>query len=303
MSDTGPTHTYTYFDGNKTDLVASDAVMLTEGTPTPPATLNFTTAYGRNNLGLVTSTTLSGDSAASDDQYLGSYINYSASSFDGNLDLPTGTADAYGHATTTAYNDYLGSPTNVTGPNAGDTTTTQYDALGRVVQVVEDLTGITTTTSYAWDSSQAVSPPSGSSGLAETSVYRVTTLATAKPPITAYFDRLGREVRASKQGFAGQVIFTDTVYDTLGRVAATSLPYLRGSGSYWPQEPFDNLGRISTVTAPNGTVTTNTYLGRATQASVQAGAANETTLTLVDGAGKTVKVWNAKQLGGSHRSG
>ncbi len=59
---------------------------------------------------------------------------------------------------------------------------------------------------------------------------------------------------------------------------------------------------MATVTAPNLTTTTNTYIGRATQVTVDAqnlGGVNpppQTNTTLVDAKGHTVKVWNADNV-------
>ncbi|MGH1469870.1 MAG: RHS repeat-associated core domain-containing protein [Cellvibrionaceae bacterium] len=49
------------------------------------------------------------------------------------------------------------------------------------------------------------------------------------PTITVYYDVLGRELRTETEGFAGENLKLDTVYDELGRVAKKSSPYVSGA--------------------------------------------------------------------------
>jgi RHS repeat-associated protein len=287
FTDSSPQHAYTYW--NSTNLVETDTVTASD------AHLNYaiTNAYSNGDL---TSTSISGDTNASDPQYLPSYAENSYGAYDSNLDLATTAADAYAHATTTVYNEIVGKPSSITDPNGAEITT-QFDPLGRDAVVTDVLTGIVTNTSYAFDSSQSVGAPTGSAnGISETSAFQITAKTTVRPQIIVYYDRLGRPIRTLKQGFAGQNISTDTVYDNLGRVVATSLPYPAGGTAYWTFTTYDTLGRVSRVTAPNGTVTSETYVGRAKQTTITAGSAAEVTVTLTDGKGDTVGVWNADNV-------
>jgi RHS repeat-associated protein len=322
--ETAPVKRYTYWqkDGTTwTPLPATEKVDATDDA------LDLTTTYTHDTLGRVTATSETGHSpnssspvlgSTTDDskiQHIGSFTTASNTAFDGKWDLPTTTQNAYGHTTTVAYHAFLGLPTSVAGPN-NDTVTTTYDALGRVVRVVDAL-GRATDQEYAWTLASAtdwkktvtVTPPSGVTGIASdsgitgvsaitaASVYAIRTTATVQPPVTAYYDRLGRVIRTVKEGFAGQTAVTDTVYNTLGQAIAASLPYdpaKPATGPFWTATTYDALGRVSTVTAPNGTVTTNTYTGRCTTVSVKAtDRAAQANTTYVDAKGRTIKVWNA----------
>ncbi len=292
-TENAPVKSYTYW--NSTPLVA------TETTDAADNTLDLTTTYSRDNLGRVTITGISGHDSPGSPQHVGSYTTSQATAFDSRFDQPTTTKNAYGHATTAVYHDTLGLPTSVTDVNGAETTTT-YDALGRVVRTRNELLGLQTDTTYAWTSAassdwrktQTVSPPSGVDGLAISSVFAIRTKSTAQPATVTYHDRLGRVIRTIKEGFNDQDAITDTVYNKLGQVVAASLPYVSGHTPLWTKTTYDHFGRVSKITAPNGTETTTTYAGRATAVTVKAiDREEQTNVTLVDAKGRTVKVWNA----------
>jgi len=295
-TESAPVKRYTYW--GSTPLVETDTIDATN------SALDLKTTYTRDSRGRVTNTQIE-NTAATGQQAIGSYSISSVPSgaFDNRWDLPTTSrnAEPYLHSTTAAYHPFLGLPTSVTDVN-GAQVTTQYDPLGRATVVTDILKGLVRTTNFAWDTSQVVSPPSGVNGLTLTSAYAVTTVVTVQPTVTSYHDRLGRAIRTSKSGFGGQQVFTDTVYDALGRVAAVSHPYPSGGTKYWTKTTYDLLGRVSTVTAPNGTVTTNAYVGRATKVTVDAPSlggvdpAPQVNATVVDAKGRTVKVWNADNV-------
>jgi RHS repeat-associated protein len=240
-------------------------------------------------------------------------VTYTASSvtaFDSAFDLPTVAFDAYHHETDTAYDRILGLPSSVTDCN-GEQVTTQYDPLGRKTKVRDLLKSLDSDTTYAWTvtsasdwtNTQTVTPPPQCGGLTVSSVYAVrstshpSSLTTTylQPPVTTYYDELGRAIRTIKEGFAGK-IWTDTIYNNLGQVVATSLPYLSSTAPLWTTTTYDALGRVATTLAPNQTSTTNVYKGRITQATIVAPGVSwgtQTNSTLVDAKGRTVAVWNA----------
>jgi RHS repeat-associated protein len=288
-TEAAPVKSYTYWpsDSSPTPLVKTETIDATDNA------LDLTTTYGRDALGRVTSTSITGFNSPGDPRHIDTYTVSTVEAFDPRFDLPTVSKNAYGHTTTTAYHPFFGTPTSVTDVN-GAGTTTEYDALGRVTKVTDVLKGTETNTSYTWDSSVTVSPPSGVAGLTLTSAYRAQTTTTAQPTATAYYDRLGRVIRTIKDGFAGQQTVTDTIYNTLGQVVATSLPYKSGTTPLWTKTTYDALGRVVNVTAPNGTVTTNDYKGRITQVTVDATDREpQTNATYVDAKGRTIAVWNA----------
>lgn len=293
-AETAPSKTYTY-EGN-TPLVKTELVDASAATPAD-ASLSLTTTYTRDARGRITSTSIS-----SPDTTVGSYTVSSVTAYHDTFDLPTGTSDAYGHVTTTAYDSIWGLPRTVTDP-AGVQLSYSYDGLGRVTNQTRTVEGLVLATDTAfsfttsgasdWKKTQTVSGPVG---LSVSSAYAVRTTATVKPATTTYYDRLGRQIRVIKEGYAGQTATTDTLYNPLGQVVAVSNPYASGSTPLWTTTTYDVLGRVATVTAPVGTVTTNTYEGRTTKVTVSGFGGNglsQTNKTLVDAKGRTVSVWNA----------
>ena len=327
-TEKAPKKTYTYW-GN-TMLVASEAI------DPGDAKLATTTTYDRDgdpdHRGRVKSTTIGGYTDANDWQAIGTYEVSGATAFDNRFDRPTTTTGAapYLYKTAITYDPWLGLETSVTDMENGSgtnrpQTTTAYDALGRVTQKKDTFKGLETNTTYAltgggtdWTASVTVTGPAGHTGtsvagvvaLSLTSAYAVQTTAartatgaTYAPTVWTYFDRLGRTIRTVKENFSGKTA-TDTVYNSLGQIIAVSVPYVSGSGTptLWTKTTYDRLGRVSAVTAPNGTVTTTTYQGRATKVAVQAATlggvtpAAQTNATLVDAKGRTVAVWNADNV-------
>jgi len=313
-TEAAPEKSFTYWSNGAipTPLVETETINAS-GTE-----LDLTTTYTRDTRGRVTATQISGYAnagpegatvlgslSAGKEQHIGTFDTSSVEAFDDRFDLPTLAKNAYDHPTTTVYHPFFALPTSVTDANGAEVTT-QYDALARVVQTRDELKDLQTDTSYVWTDPEAedwtatqtvVSPLAEGVALTLSSVYAVRVTTSGAPPVTSYHDRLGRVIRTRKEGFAGQVTLADTLYNKLGQVVAVSLPYLENGTRYWTQTTYDDLGRVKTITAPNGTVTTNTYNGRVTQVTVDAPDREpQTNTTLVDAKGRTVKVWNADNV-------
>ena len=92
----------------------------------------------------------------------------------------------------------------------------------------------------------------------------LTSSATGQPSVTAYFDRLGREIRAETQGFDGTLVRKDTLFDALGRVSHVSLPYLATQAPVWTRFDYDLVGRVRLETDPGGATTATEYSGLTT---------------------------------------
>ncbi|MCT2532888.1 FG-GAP-like repeat-containing protein [SAR92 clade bacterium H231] len=87
------------------------------------------------------------------------------------------------------------------------------------------------------------------------------------------FDNLGRSIRKAAQGFSGTWSYSDTEYDSVGRVLHQSEPYFAGQTSCnsssntskcWATISYDILGRPTSATAPDGSVSTTAYSGLST---------------------------------------
>jgi len=163
--------------------------------------------------------------------------------------FPLSTTNALGHTETYAYDARFGKKTSLTGPN-GLTTTWDYDGFGRRVSETR-ADGTVTTIIYNLDQAP----------------FNVTTYNSGQPWRRVYYDVRGREIRSEVQGFNGTSIFQTTEYDAAGRLWRKSRPYLSGAAPQKTTTTYDALGRVSTVTAPNGGVTYYTYNGLTTTVS------------------------------------
>ena len=101
------------------------------------------------------------------------------------------------------------------------------------------------------------------------------------------FDALARETRTASRGFDGAWVHTDTEYDSLGRVRRVSEPYydeedascgtMAGQTKCWTTTGHDILGRITSSTGPDGSVTRLGHAGFSTTATNALGQMSTTT--------------------------
>jgi YD repeat-containing protein len=82
-------------------------------------------------------------------------------------------------------------------------------------------------------------------------------------PSTTFLDAQGRELRRRVRAFDGDVfVNTDTEYDARGRVKRTSQPYFDGDAVPWNTPAYDDINRVTGLTAADPTQTTTTeYTG------------------------------------------
>lgn len=271
-----------------------------------------------NAYGLLEKTEIEGHTT-SDSYYVGAKrVVSEVLSWDANDVYPEKTENNYGHWSKVVGRDHYGSPTQVNDINDDNETTggtkTEYDALGRITNVHDRLRGLETDTIIGetiasatdYTKTQTVTAPTSfpsdhtdemSDALDLTSKYFEHVDPNNAPATTTYYDRLGRTIRVVKNGYNGQQAIVDTVYDLQGRAVAVSNPYALSATKYWAFTTYDELGRPYLATAPNGTKTTTLYHGRVTQVTVDAtDRTAQTTTTLVNAKGDTVKVWNADNV-------
>jgi RHS repeat-associated protein len=87
-----------------------------------------------------------------------------------------------------------------------------------------------------------------------------------------FVDRLGRERLRSHRALDGRQLFVETSYDAAGRVSRISNPYFgTSSASLLTSFNYDSLGRLRTMTNPDGTSETWSYAGLATTVSDENG--------------------------------
>jgi RHS repeat-associated protein len=211
------------------------------------STMEFSTAYKR---GLLTRTT----TAVPDDT--GGHASVTALTKDSAYDFTTGlitsTQDENGQITNFSYKDdddihidKMNRLRKVTRPDGGWTKYTFNDAVGDMFYTTETQQDATRTLLQR-----------------------------------DYVDGLGRNSRSFLSEGDGNYIVTDKLYDLMGRPLKTSSPYrtaiLGGTvnpatAPYWTSSEYDLLGRVTTLTLPDGSTVTTQYSGIYTTVTDQAG--------------------------------
>ena len=155
---------------------------------------------------------------------------------------------------TTHYSGYnlFGQPTTVTDPR-GNVTSYTYDNWGNLTSVLHP-DGRIKNTVRQW----AVDQDLGS-------LYTVTVSGNASPTQTTWYSSLGQELRTGVKRFNGDIIYTDRQYSSSGRLLRESLPYKTPVDTIrWNTTSYDSLGRVVSVNAASGAVTSYSYNGRTT---------------------------------------
>ncbi|USD21229.1 FG-GAP-like repeat-containing protein [Microbulbifer variabilis] len=132
-------------------------------------------------------------------------------------------------------------------------------------QVVADINGVLAGTAYSdfgksyfkWVETGAFNKTlaadcaiAGCSNGPAGAAYKITTTTFNSSTTVEYFDKLGRQLRSSRTGFAGRWIFEDKEYDELGHVDRQSLPYFSGDTAAWTKFDYDLLGRTEHTDVP-----------------------------------------------------
>ncbi|HYN85379.1 MAG TPA: discoidin domain-containing protein [Pyrinomonadaceae bacterium] len=180
--------------------------------------------------------------------------------YDFSTGLPASTTDANSKTTAYEYNDPFNRPTRVVRPSGGGSTTFRY-------------------TNTAGNPSGAFSVETFTDLDASRTLYEI-----------RFADSLGRASRvfthASGALGSGQESFTtvDTQHDALGRVRRASNAYSSSGWSSavnpsgrWTTSEYDMLGRVVTVTTPDGAAARTTYSGNQTTTTDPEGRARRAT--------------------------
>lgn len=107
------------------------------------------------------------------------------------------------------------------------------------------------------------------------------------------YDGLGRTTQSRQYETATRYILAEKKYDALGRTLATSNPYRPALGEIpvWTTTAYDALGRVSSVTAPDGAKSYTLYHGARTLATDPAQVQR---LSRADALGRLVEVWEVR---------
>jgi len=197
----------------------------------------------------------------------------------------TSTANALNQVETRTFDPRFGAVATLTGPNLLTTSWT-YDTFGRKSSEAR-----ADTTVANWFYERCVDVP-GTCPSFGTPQYRVRVTATGAPTTSTYYDSLNREIRKEAQGFDGTLVWKDTQYDSLGRVAQTSQPYYAGATPVWTALSYDILGRtvqtdepatlagqVRTTIAYSGLVTTFTMSNAGSGTNMPSGVTQTKTNT------------------------
>ncbi|MCF6264533.1 MAG: putative Ig domain-containing protein [Xanthomonadales bacterium] len=253
------------------DPVTGTGILVKEIIEPTDSVLKVETAYDLDNFGNRIKTTVTGAnmspriSTATYDP-LGRFVIQSAREINGEVQT-TQTIDTW---------DIFGNPL-ITRNIDGVVSENHIDDMGRPFARQTE-TGAWTQTISAYGGSvngQALCPASTS--------YHTITTAAGKPEQFQCYDLLGRAIRSGTQSFDGnKYIFTDQIYDNIGRVKWVSQPYYSNSSNavYWNQTAYDALGRTLGQLNADGGISTYEYnnqsainAARACDASLSAGLA------------------------------
>lgn len=158
----------------------------------------------------------------------------------------------------------------------GHETKYAYDVWGRNTSVSYP-DGTVESTSLKWADS-----PAGAAIVSTSS-------ATGQPDLQTYYDALGRELRTGEKRFDGTYLYTDKVYDELGRTQKTSLPFKGSNPTYWNTYEYDSYDRIKVLNYASGKKDIYTYGKLQTRSDIDGIA----TIKTYDASGEVVSIEDA----------
>ncbi|WP_204753891.1 RHS repeat-associated core domain-containing protein [Herpetosiphon giganteus] len=186
--------------------------------------------------------------------------------FSTSISQPTGNTNSPTLNESAGYNYRMGTLTSVTDAN-GIITNAEYDAFGRMVALIKpgDSSTLPTVKAHYEDAKipfhywTETREHSGLSGVRIDS---------------QFYDGIGRKIQTKQESVnASQTIVIDAKYDGMGQVTHQSQPRyvaetstsfweytaIPGTGVNWATTTYDSLGRVLTLTTPDGAKTNNRY--------------------------------------------
>lgn len=165
---------------------------------------------------------------------------------------PQWERNALSQQTGFSYNARVGSVSQEVDPNS-QTADFRHDDFGRkVYEKLADGTDIISTYSYTV------------TGCPARSVYTIQTRtvrgsAQGAPTRFECYDTFDRVVQSRTQDFAGNLVYTDTIYDNLGRIYRTSIPRYSNEAPRYTTFTYDLIKRVTREDKPNGGYVTSVF--------------------------------------------
>ena len=114
--------------------------------------------------------------------------------------------------------------------------------------------------------------------------------ATVAPPSKTFLDTLGRPLLTQATAFDGSASYREREYDARGRLSRVSLPHYASSAPSWTRFVYDDLNRLLSQTAPDGSRSQFTYNGLSSEVT---DARDRTTRRLRNRQGQVVDIRDA----------
>ncbi|MCP3906961.1 MAG: RHS repeat protein [Oceanicoccus sp.] len=169
----------------------------------------------------------------------GCSFRLSSTTYDTKGRFPLTKTNPLGWTESYEYDHRTGQVVKATDVNGLDTRM-EYDGFGRS-RLTEYPDGINLLESVKWYTGGTISNV----------WYYTEAQTTGSPPVKAWYDRVGRELKTQSTAFNGTYVYTLNEYDSKGRKYRIYEPYATSTGLY-TQFAYDNLGRNHETTLPTG---------------------------------------------------
>ncbi len=195
--------------------------------------------------------------------------------------FPTKVINALSHTSYAQFNYYLGVPVN--GEDANGIVAAGYfnDQLDRATQIRRAMgTGAENQTAFAYDDANRLITTSS-----DKDAYGDNLLVSK-----VKYDQLGRTTETRQYEGGANYIVTVTQYDALSRPFKTSNPFRpwKSETAVWSTQAFDALGRMISVTTPDGATVATAYSGDRALVTDQAGKQR---ISRTNALGQLTDVW------------
>ena len=162
--------------------------------------------------------------------------------------LPARVENARGHTTSFTYDPRNGQIVTTTDPNQLKTIT-RYDAFGRPIYK-RDPDGSETHILRQWC---GTSCPENATVKQSKVVINGAEKGLVEPPSVSYLDIFGRVLRQASKNPDGKKVYSDRLYDPVGRMTAESTPFYPGNEPKWTTySAFDEHDRPGEIASPGG---------------------------------------------------